>query len=142
MGSYVDVISCCLPNGSHISHRLQVLYLGNKGGDTVGETVRRVMASTMRSSVGQLFNMHGAQRHGKEGFSNKKLFEVVCSKYPYVSFVPFLLGAAGFASVVCDYDSDLNKTSPTLDITGESCRLLLRTRPRTAICHVLLVLHQ
>ena len=46
----------------------------------VGETVRRVMASIMRSSVGQLFNMHGAQLHGKEGFSNKKLFDVVCSK--------------------------------------------------------------
>ncbi|XP_043212048.1 uncharacterized protein LOC122391391 isoform X3 [Amphibalanus amphitrite] len=54
-----------------------VLYLGDKGGSTVGECVRRVMAQLMRSGLGQRFNMNGAQRHGKTGFRATKLYTVV-----------------------------------------------------------------
>ena len=60
---------------------LQVVYLGDKGGSTVAECVRRIMNSTMRSRLGQVFNMNGAQRHGKEGFKPTKVFDIVYSKY-------------------------------------------------------------
>ena len=58
-----------------------MLYLGDKDGSTVGECVRRVKAEVMKSCLGRLFNMNGAQRDGKAGFRATKLYTVVYSKH-------------------------------------------------------------
>ena len=63
-----------------------MLYLGEKGGTSIGECVRRVMSTVMKSGLGQRFNMNGAQRHGKTGFKSTKMFDIVFSKCPLKHF--------------------------------------------------------
>ena len=76
LGTEIAVIELA---NCHVSHTRpsQVLYLGDKGGSTVGECVRRVMAEVMKSYLGQLFDMNGAERHRKTGFRTTKVYTVV-----------------------------------------------------------------